>query len=83
MALIDICIDDNLDDASDGALTREVKARIAAGHFKIRALMPDEKTEAWCRAGLAADIRQAFYARDANRLEALLAVLERVEAPDA
>jgi hypothetical protein len=39
-----------------------------------------EGFEPWCPGGLAADIRSAFYARNATRLENLLMVLERKEA---
>ncbi len=35
--------------------------------------------EAWTPAGFAADLRSAFYARNASRFEALLTVLERFE----
>jgi hypothetical protein len=76
MTCIDIDIDDYLDEVSEDALRREVDRRIAAGSWSNS----DHAPEPWTRAGLAADIRAAYYARNASRLELLLVILEQREA---
>jgi hypothetical protein len=83
MATVDIEVDYYLDEASGGALIAEVKRRIAKGEITSGDLGPVQGDETWCKRGMADDIRTAFYARNAARLEHLLTVLERYEAPDA
>lgn len=79
MAYIDIDIDDYLHDASKIALREEIKRRAAAGKWEEDA--PVEKhVEVWTAEGMAADIRNAYYARNASRLELLLTILEKHEA---
>jgi hypothetical protein len=73
---IDIDVDDYLDDASNEAIWSELLRRIANGYEPpVVASAP----QPWTRIGLASDIRHAFYARDASRLEMLLSELERHE----
>lgn len=78
MACVDIDVDDYLYDASVSALKAEVARRVADGTWSIP--WKPEDPEPWSRAGLAADIRAAYYARDASRLELLLVILEDREA---
>lgn len=78
MACVDIDVDDFLYDASITALKSEVGRRVAAGEWS--APSGPEAPQPWSREGLAADIRAAYYARDASRLELLLVVLEDREA---
>lgn len=77
MASIEIDADEYLSDVSDDALRIEVRHRIAAG-WEIKFL--DDGTEPWSKPGLAADLRAAFYSRNASRFELLLSVLEQREA---
>jgi hypothetical protein len=76
----DIDVDEYLFEASTQALLEEIRHRVAKGEITDRALTetPD-KREIWTRPGLADDIRTAFYARNASRLEMLLMELERHE----
>lgn len=90
MACVDFDVDDYLDEASTEALHKEVDRRTKAGTWiKSAAEMAREdddaaeyqrylvtKTQPWTRMGLAADIRGAFYLRDASRMEMLLRALE-------
>ena len=75
MACVHIDIEDYLDDARPEDIEREYLRRLARGY------VPKHTTdsEPWIRDGLAADIRNAYYARNASQLEALLVVLERHE----
>ena len=68
-------------DISDDQLVREMRDRIACGQWKPQGKLSD--VEPWTRGGLAADIREAYYARNASRLEALLTVLEQREQESA
>lgn len=78
MASIDFEVEDYLDEATTEALEREL-ARRAKRDAKKKA----PHIEAWTPAGLAADLRHVFYARDPSRFEALLVVLEKHEAVPA
>lgn len=82
MAYIDIDIEEHLDEVSDEALRRELAGRPAkAGNLKKPRSADDP--EPWAPIGLADDLRTAFYARNAARMEMLLGVLELHEAPVA
>ena len=74
MACIDIEVDFYLDEASTSALRSEVNRRIADGSWKIDPMI--DEIEPWTPQGMAADLRSAFYRRDASRFELLLKVLE-------
>lgn len=68
MVCVDFKVDEYLSDASDRALKYEVEQReLAIG------------PQPWTRRGMADDIRNAFYCRNASRLEMLLAELEMRE----
>lgn len=74
MACVDFYVDDYLDEASDRALKNELTRRRARSDWQES---PDPNgPEPWTRRGMADDIRQAFYARNASRLELLLTQLE-------
>ncbi|HOW50224.1 MAG TPA: hypothetical protein PLB26_21485 [Rubrivivax sp.] len=75
---IEIDADDYADYISKATFKRELSRRLSIGEIKPSDFERD-KAEPWTRAGLAEDIRHAFYARDASRMEALLRVLETVE----
>ena len=79
MASAEFEVEDYLTEARTRSLRRELDRRIAAGDRN--ALVSVDNEEPWCPFGLASDIRGAFYARDAPRLEYLLMVLERKEGP--
>jgi hypothetical protein len=55
------------------------------GELMRRASVAEQQTgvQAWTAGGLAAELREAFYRRDASRFEMLLAVLERHAEADA
>lgn len=78
MACVELDVDDYLYDASESALKAEVGRRVAEGKWSVSSA--PEAPQPWSREGLAADIRAAYYARDASRLELLLVVLEDREA---
>lgn len=79
MTYVRVDIDDVLFEASTDDLVGEVERRIARGDWPASTPICKDVIP-WTREGLAQDIRQAFYARDASRLEALLKVLEQHEA---
>ncbi len=68
--------DDMLEKLSNADLERELERR-------RRKRLGPSAPEPWTHAGMVADLREAFYRRDANRLEALLAVLEQYEGAGA
>lgn len=70
-------VGDYLDDISESTLIHEINVRIAKGGINPDVMF--DHRQPWTRTGLAADIRAAYYARDAGRLESLLLVLERHE----
>lgn len=74
MTCVDIEIDDYLFDASDFALKAEIKRRQGTrgwdGYDDPHGVHP------WTKVGMAHDLRTAFYARDATRMELILAQLE-------
>lgn len=76
MACVDIQVDYYLDEASDSALLDELRCRRAKPQWKPAAEDDPNGTHAWTRRGMADDIRQAYYARNTNRLEVILAQLE-------
>jgi hypothetical protein len=67
MATIDFDVDDYLDEASLAALESELRDRRLKGARDV---------EEWTPSGLADDLRNAFYARNACRFEMLLTVLQ-------
>jgi hypothetical protein len=73
MAYIEVHVDEYLPDASDRALKEEVTRRMGMGEWSVD---PHVEPLPWTRRGMADDIRQAYYARDASRLEMLLRQLE-------
>lgn len=75
MATIEIEADWYIDEVSNSKLLAEVARRVAVGD--ITPAMAADDSEPWSPDGLASDIRHAFYARDASRMEMLLTVLER------
>lgn len=79
MAIIDFDVDDYLNEASEVALRSEVINRISRGKWKP--LPTADNAEPWSRAGLAEDIRLAYYNRNASRFEMLLKELEQREEP--
>lgn len=79
MTLVSIDIDYYADDLSNQALIDEVKVRISNNQIKPTDIVGLNDPEPWCPSGLAADVREAFYRRDASRMEMLLMVLERQE----
>lgn len=74
MACVEIEIDDYIHDASDFALKSEIKRRQGTRGWEG----DDDPNgpQPWTRRGMADDIRQAFYGRNASRLELLLGQLE-------
>lgn len=67
---VDIDIEDHLDEVPLDCLQNEVARRLKKkGH-------DPSAPEPWTRRGMADDIRQAYYARNASRLELLLSQLE-------
>lgn len=68
--------DDMLEELSIADLERELERR-------RRKRLGPSAPEPWTHAGIVADLREAFYRRDASRLEALLAVLEQHEGAAA
>jgi hypothetical protein len=76
MESAEIDVDEYLDEASASALRSEVERRVACGDWKWPDVPGDDGVERWTPGGLADDLRNAFYARDASRFEALLTVLE-------
>lgn len=81
MASMDFDVDDYLRQASSRAMHAELQSRIARKEWNPP--VDENDAEPWTPAGLAADIRNAFYARNASRLEILLTALERKESVNA
>jgi len=75
---IEVDVDDYADYISKATFKRELLRRVSIGEIKPADFERD-KVEPWTRAGLAEDIRRAFYVRDASRMESLLRVLETAE----
>jgi len=73
---IDVDTDDALDDLSDSALRAELKRRSAHAGAAHLSWTTDAAALVWTAAALADDLRSAFYARDANRFDALLYRIE-------
>jgi len=84
MAYVEVKVDieDYLDEVSDKDLAEEVMDRIKRGKWEggVKAQQLEAGVQKWTRNGLAEDIRTAFYARNAARLEMLLTVLEEHES---
>lgn len=69
MVMVHVDASDVLSEVSDRDIEREWRRR-----------RKPNIGEPWTPAGLAEDLRKAFYNRDASRFEALLCVLEKREA---
>jgi hypothetical protein len=69
---VDIDIEDHLDEVSTHVLKEEIRRRLTKG--RVSSTQVD--IEEWAPSGLADDLRTAFYARNANRFELLLTVLQ-------
>ena len=65
-----------VDRVVNAELIRVVQDRIAQNKIKVSDFFGPHDPEPWGHAGLADDIRTAFYRRDASRMEMLLRVLE-------
>jgi len=68
---VGVDVDDVLDDLSDKELEQELERRLRRRGGGI-----GSAPHPWTNAAIADDLRTAFYARDASRFEALLAVLD-------
>jgi hypothetical protein len=77
---VELDIDHYLEEISDYCLLAEINDRIAKGNWS-KAIPGRIGVEAWTRKGLTSDLRNAFYLRDASRMEELLLVLEAREEP--
>lgn len=78
MATIDLDLDDHASDLSDDVIAYEFRRRLDLGRISPKTI--EKHVEPWTPHGLAADLRTAFYARNASRFEILLGVLETHEA---